>query len=123
MRIFDTNSTERSQIISVSKAQEFIAFGITDADKISVEIALVGQMENSFSNNGCSLIDNTNQQIPVEATAPYTTCCCKIEATGDQPRFVIDRPGIYVITFSGPSFGDAIVVAQDASDAAIRQFS
>jgi len=121
MNIFDTNSTQTQRILLVDSPQEIIAFGLNEGDSVSVEIALVGKLAPNTVVNGCSIIDNTNQAIPVEGSVPYTICENPIEATFTNPRFVIDRPGQYLINFNG-SLGEAVVRAQPASQAAIRQF-
>lgn len=123
MHIFDTNSTQRTRIIAVTKPQEFVAYGITSADTISIDIALIGSMPSNFAVQGCSVIDSSNREVPIEGTAPYVVCGCTVKATSKSPRFVVSRPGVYIITFTGPSFGDAIVDAQEASPAAISEFS
>jgi len=123
MNLFDTNSTERTRVLSISSPQEFLAFGLTAADSITVEIALTGKMSGSFISSGCALIEVSNQAIPIEATIPYTICGCDVLATSTSPRFVIDRPGVYVVTFNGPSFGDAVVTVDDAAQSVVNQFS
>jgi len=122
MNLFDTNSTSNTQIISISSPQEFIAFGLVAGDSITVEIAYLGQSAPAFIASGCSFISTVSPAFQVEATVPYTVCGCVVGATSANPRFIIDRPGVYVVTFTGPSFGDAIVQVADADPSVVEQF-
>jgi len=122
MILFDQFSTANSVAIYVGSPQEIIAYGLVDGDKITVEIALLGSMQANFIVDGCTVIDNSSQAMPIEAVAPYVVCGCPVQARAQSPRIVIERPGAYIITFTGPSFGDALVIAQPASAEAIDEF-
>jgi len=122
MKLFDQFSTERSVTIYVGSPQEFIAYGLGEGDKITVQIALLGSMEPNFLVNGCSLVDNSKQVLPVQAVSPYVVCGCPVQAKEKSPRFIISRPGAYIITFLGDSFGDAVVEARSATPEAIKEF-
>jgi len=122
MILFDQFSTENSVAIYVNAPQEIIAYGLVAGDKITVEIALLGSMLPQFVVFGCSLVDNSTQAMPIAAVAPYVVCGCPVQANVTSPRIVIERPGAYIITFTGPSFGDAVVMAEPATAEAVDEF-
>lgn len=122
MILFDQYSTENQVVLYVNSPQEITAYGMSADDVISVQIALIGAMEPNFVAVGCSLIDNTNQPYPIEAVAPYVVCGCPVRAKQKSPRFVIKRPGAYIITYTGSGFGDVVVESKNATAEAIEQF-
>lgn len=121
--IFDQNSTQRTAVIVVSRPTEFIAFGLADDDTIAVDIALIGNRKPEVTINGCSLINNSNQSIEIQGTVPYRICNNQVGATKtNNQRFIIDRAGEYVLTYTGSGFGEAVLVATDVSRESVEYF-